>query len=56
MPALIAGGHKDARDFESLDKLKEFVIDTLDDGDVVIFMGAGDITQYARKFSNLLGK
>ena len=52
--SLIAGGHKDARDFESLDKLKEFVIDTLYDGDVVIFMGAGDITQYARKFANLL--
>ena len=52
--SLIAGGHKDARDFESLDKLKEFVIDTLYDGDVVIFMGAGDITQYARKFAKLL--
>ena len=52
--ALIAGGHKDARDFKSLDKLKEFVLDTLGNGDVVIFLGAGDITQYARKFSDLL--
>ena len=52
--ALIAGGHKDAREFESLDKLEDFVIKNLDEGDVVIFLGAGDITQTAKKFSDNL--
>ena len=52
--ALIAGGHKDAKDFENLEKLETFVKDNLEEGDVVIFLGAGDITQYARKFSDLL--
>ena len=48
--ALIAGGHKDAREFKNLDKLKGFVIENLNDGDVIIFLGAGDITQYAKDF------
>ena len=52
--ALTAGGHKDARDFENLENLENFVKDNLDEGDVIIFLGAGDITQYARKFSDLL--
>ena len=52
--ALISGGHKDARDFENLEKLETFVKDNLGEGDLIIFLGAGDITQYARKFSDLL--
>ena len=52
--ALTAGGHKDARDFESLEKLKDFVKNNLVEGDVIIFLGAGDITQYAKNFSSLL--
>ena len=52
--ALTAGGHKDARNFENLENLENFVKDNLDEGDVIIFLGAGDITQYARKFSDLL--
>ena len=52
--ALIAGGHKDAREFENLEKLQIFLEDNLGEGDVIIFLGAGDITQYAKNFSNLL--
>ena len=53
--ALTAGGHKDAREFKNLEKLKRFAIENLNEGDVIIFMGAGDITQYAKDFSeNLL--
>ena len=52
--ALIAGGHKDARDFENLEKLESFVKDNLEEGDVIIFLGAGDITQYAKSFLTFL--
>ena len=52
--ALIAGGHKDTKEFESLNKLKLFVKKNLEEGDIIIFLGAGDITHYAKKFSILL--
>ena len=51
--ALIAAGHKDVRKYEDLEQLKFFLENKLNEGDVVIFLGAGDITQYARKFSDL---
>ena len=35
--ALIAGGHKDARGFENLEKLHIFLEDNLEEGDVIIF-------------------
>ena len=52
--ALTAGGHKDAREFQGLQKLESFVKENLNEGDVIIFLGAGDITQYAKKFSEIL--
>ncbi len=52
--ALIAAGHKDVRKYEDLEQLKFFLEKKLNEGDIVIFLGAGDITQYARKFSDLL--
>ena len=52
--ALIACGHRDAKEFEGLDKLKFFIKKNLEKGDVIIFLGAGDITHYAKEFSILL--
>ena len=51
--ALISG-HKDVRAYKDLDSLKLFADENLDDGDLIIFLGAGDITQIARKFTEYL--
>ena len=52
--ALLASGHKDARKYESLESLKGYVDKNLSNGDIILFLGAGDITQYAKNFSKLL--
>ncbi|MBF96850.1 MAG: UDP-N-acetylmuramate--L-alanine ligase [Alphaproteobacteria bacterium MarineAlpha9_Bin4] len=54
--ALVASGHKDVRKYEDLKQLKTFLEEHLKEGDVIIFLGAGNITQYAKNFSDLLGK
>ena len=47
--ALISGGHKDVRDFN--DKELKFLIENkLKNGDIVVFLGAGDISSKARIF------
>ncbi len=48
--SLIAAGHKDIRPFDSVIMLKEFIFKNLSIGDVIIFLGAGDITLTAKKF------
>ena len=52
--ALVASGHKDVRKYKNLDNLQEFLENNLGEGDLIIFLGAGDITQHARNFSDLL--
>ena len=52
--ALVASGHKDVRKYKNLDNLHEFLENNLGEGDLIIFLGAGDITQHARNFSDLL--
>jgi len=44
---LKAAGHKDARALPSPDHLAELVAEEAREGDVVIFMGAGNVTQWA---------
>ena len=47
MNALISGGHKDVRAFK--DKELKFLIENkLKNGDIVVFLGAGDISSKAR--------
>ncbi len=47
--ALISGGHKDVRAFN--DKELKFLIENkLKNGDIVVFLGAGDISSKARFF------
>ncbi len=47
--ALISGGHKDVRAFD--DKELKFLIENkLKDGDIVVFLGAGDISSKAKIF------
>ena len=50
--SLIAAGHKDIRPFDSVIMLKEFIFKNLSIGDVIIFLGAGDITLTAKNFVN----
>ena len=40
--------------YESLESLKGYVDKNLSNGDIILFLGAGDITQYAKNFSKLL--
>ena len=54
--ALVSSGHKDVRKYINLENLKEFLEKNLDEGDLIIFLGAGDITQYAKNFSDFLSK
>ena len=52
--SLISAGHKDVKEYKGIEKLKIFLEKNLEEGDLIIFLGAGDITQYARNFSELL--
>mgnify|MGYP001183168171 FL=1 len=47
--ALIAAGHKDVRTFEDKE-LKQLIEKKLEDGDIVVFLGAGDISSKAKLF------
>ena len=52
----MSSGHKDVRKYINLENLKEFLEKNLDEGDLIIFLGAGDITQYAKNFSDFLSE
>ena len=47
--ALIAAGHKDVRIFED-EELKKLIEKKLENGDLVVFLGAGDISSKAKLF------
>ncbi len=47
--ALISAGHKDVRAFSDIE-LKRLIENKLNFGDIVVFLGAGDISSMARKF------
>ncbi len=47
--ALISGGHKDVRAFDN-QELKFLIENKLNNGDIVVFLGAGDISSKARVF------
>ncbi len=47
--ALIAAGHKDVRIFED-EELKKLIEKKLENGDIVVFLGAGDISSKAKLF------
>ncbi len=47
--ALIAGGHKDVRAFKE-EELKKLIEKKLKNGDIVVFLGAGDISSKAKLF------
>ena len=47
--SLISAGHKDVRDYDE-DELKAILIDFCNEGDIVVFLGAGDITALAKSF------
>ena len=47
--ALISGGHKDVRAFNEKE-LKFLIENKLKKGDIVVFLGAGDISSMAKSF------
>ena len=47
--SLIAAGHKDPRKYDSIE-LKNLIKNKLYEGDILVFLGAGDITTKARVF------
>ena len=50
--SLISSGHNHVRPFSDVKSLKEFCDQKLNTGDIIIFLGAGDITNVARDFVN----
>ena len=54
--SLVASGHKDVRKYKNLEDLRDFLENNLEEGDLVIFLGAGDITHYARSFTKFLNE
>ena len=52
--SLISAGHKDARPINDFNKLEDFILKNLSKDDVLIFLGAGDITSKAKIFTNSL--
>ena len=53
--SLKSHGHRDARRIASLDTLPDFVRAEAKPGDIVVFLGAGDVTQYANALPAKLG-
>ena len=53
--SLISAGHKDARPYEEK-ALEQIIKNLLKEGDIVIFLGAGDITIKAKKFVNQINE
>ena len=51
---LIQHGHKNAMTVRGLDELTEIVGKTVNPGDIVIFLGAGNISEWAYAFPDLL--
>ena len=49
--SLISAGHKDPRSYDSKE-LKRIVENNLQEGDILVFLGAGDITNKAKLFVN----
>ena len=49
--SLISAGHKDPRSYDSKE-LKKIVENNLQEGDILVFLGAGDITNKAKLFVN----
>lgn len=49
--ALISAGHKDVRAFDTKE-LKKTIKQNLNEGDIVVFLGAGDISAIAKSFIN----
>ena len=54
--SLISAGHKDVRKYNGLQNLHDFLSENLHQGDVLIFLGAGDITNHARNFIGYINK
>ena len=54
--SLVAAGHKDVRSFKDNRTLKSFISKNMASGDVLIFLGAGDITLIAKEFVNFILK
>ncbi|MCY4184536.1 MAG: UDP-N-acetylmuramate--L-alanine ligase [Rhodobacteraceae bacterium] len=51
---LIQHGHKNAMTTRGLDELAEIIGTTANPGDIVIFLGAGNISEWAKAFPDLL--
>ena len=51
--ALMSAGHKDVREYNDLE-LKTLIEKKLNVGDIVVFLGAGDISSKARFFVDKL--
>jgi len=53
---LRAGGHRDARLISGPEVISDIVADIAEPGDIVIFLGAGDITKWAYALPDELAK
>ncbi|MCY4100034.1 MAG: UDP-N-acetylmuramate--L-alanine ligase, partial [Rhodobacteraceae bacterium] len=51
---LIQHGHKNAMTTQGLDELTEIIGKTANPGDIIIFLGAGNISEWAYAFPDLL--
>ena len=56
LKSLVSAGHKDVREHESFEDLRSLILEDLSEGDLVIFLGAGDITNYAKDFVSFINK
>ncbi len=54
--ALNSAGHKDVRSYEGTKSLLDFSLRDIYSGDTIIFLGAGDITNWAKEFQTLFLK
>jgi len=54
--SLISAGHKDVREYQGKENLRNYIKKNLLQGDVVIFLGAGDITVTAKEFISYINK
>ena len=51
---LRSGGHRDAKAISGSDEIPSLIAEIAQSGDVVIFLGAGDVTQWAQALPNQL--
>lgn len=54
--AMKSAGHRDARSIDSPDEIAPLIREIVEDGDYVIFLGAGDITAWAHALPKELAK